>query len=138
MRPVPVSSWATSLPPRLTTAEVCALGRISPVTLWRRLKAKTYAFEACDRGQQKLYDRDAVLKAFGMIKDEPTAAAPPADHQEWNVDPDAISLARARRVRGLSRATSRRDVSDPVRGSGQTTPLRLVSDDTPTLQGEPA
>lgn len=85
-----------SLPARLTTREVCELGRISPVTLWRRRRAGTYKLAPCDRGRELLYDREDVLRAFGMLSQ--AISAPPAS-ADWEVDPEAIRAARSKMLR---------------------------------------
>lgn len=88
------------LPHRLTTSEVCALGRISKVTLWRRIRDGVYSLASCDRGRQKLYDRDAVLRAFGMLKGITTAtAATTGESDDWIVDPEVMNALRLRRSR---------------------------------------
>lgn len=88
-----------NLPARLTTREVCELGRISPVTLWRRRRAGIYKLTPCDRGRELLYLRDEVLCAFGMA----SRSEPRPEAEEWAVDPEAIRAVRARmRSRGRS------------------------------------
>ena len=111
------------LPMRLTTAEVCQLARISPATLWRRIKARTLALAPCDRGRQALYERDAVLRAFGMLKD-----APAHETDDWTVDAHAIREARSRQVRHRAPAGGR-DVPRPAGGAGKAPALRLVAGD---------
>lgn len=89
-----------SLPARMTTREVCELGRISPVTLWRRRRAGIYKLAPCDRGRELLYLRDEVLCAFGMA----ARSEPRPEAEEWVVDPEAIRAVRARmRAQGRSR-----------------------------------
>ena len=114
-----------NLPPRLTTAEVCALARIAPVTLWRRIKAGVLKLEPCDQGRSALFDRQAVLIALGMVKDAP---AP-----NWTFDPDAYHQARSRKVRDAASAGGRH-ISRPVRGAAAAPSVRLVSDNPPAGQ----
>jgi predicted DNA-binding transcriptional regulator AlpA len=54
---------ATALPWRMTTREVCRLGRMSPATLWRRIKAGRMPAPV-DHARQALFDRDAVLQSL--------------------------------------------------------------------------
>lgn len=86
------------LPLRMTTSEVCALGRISVATLRRRRRNGRYSLEPIDRGAEELYLRSDVLTAFGLavvdqVPEPPTPSRPV-------VDADAIRAARAAMGRG--------------------------------------
>ena len=87
-------SDVTRLPVRLTTAEVCAIARFSPVTLRRRQKAGR--FPTAIPGEQGIYARDAVLEALGLgpqvgnISDDSFQRAADAFHRN--------RLARKRRA----------------------------------------
>lgn len=50
------------LPPRLTTAEVAELLRVSVATVLRRLRAGTLGMKPIDRNAQFLFARDDVLR----------------------------------------------------------------------------
>jgi hypothetical protein len=82
-----------SLPLRLTTEEVCRLGRFSVATFWRRRRAGTLPGPV-DRGRQSLFDRDSVLVALRI------GAAPiqlkPKEGAVWRVDRDAIRKTKLR------------------------------------------
>ena len=81
------------LPLRMTTSEVCALGRISVATLRRRRRSGRYSLEPIDRGAEDLYSRSDVLTAFGLaVADE--VPTPPTPSRPV-VDADAIRAARA-------------------------------------------
>ena len=117
----------TDLPPRLTTTEVCALARISKRTFSKRRHAPgamgLYALKPCDRGSEDLFERDAVLRALGMMQDERPAPA-------FTADPDAIRTAFSRQVRQRAGTPSGRNLSRSVRGSGAAPPVRLAFDAT--------
>lgn len=93
-----------NLPPRLTTAQVCALAQCSETTLWRRRRQDPAWLPPApvQLGRATMFDRAAVLKALGMVEDAPA-------NDEWTVDPDAIRQARSRKVRHAA-AARRRDV----------------------------
>lgn len=117
------------LPLRLTTSEVCALGRFSAKTFAKRRREGRIPIEPCDRGTELLWKRDEVLKALDMIHDDPKPIAAPA--ASWDEpDADAIREARSRQVRHRSRTSGGRDVSRPVRGSASAPALRLAFDAT--------
>lgn len=107
-----------TLPARLTTSEVCSLARYGATTLWRERRAGNMPAPIA-RGREDIYDRDAVLKALGMIQDEnPTS-------DEWDVDPLAIRDARARKVRDAAPAQGRH-LSGVLPGSRKAATLRVV------------
>lgn len=111
------------LPPRLTTSEVCALGRISVRTFARRRREGCYLLEPCDRGAENLWHRDEVLRALDLVQSQPAPmeAAPP------KVDPDAIRAARARQIRQRP-GPQGRDSARPVRSAGKAAALTLAFD----------
>ena len=79
---------------RLTTPQVLALAGYSRATLRRRMAAGRMP-EPIDRcGSGGIYDGAAVRKALGL---EPEPPADPA--AAWDVNPDAIREARARRLK---------------------------------------
>ena len=99
------SPW--SYPNRLTTAEVCALARYGPATLWRRVKQGRMP-KPVDRGRHSLFDRDEVLAALGFNR-EPSAYHPgPPD--PWEFDPVAYAAAReqAREAKRRARKFARK------------------------------
>lgn len=49
---------------RLTTKEVCDLARLSPATVWRRVRRGELP-KPIDYGRQALFDRSAVEQALG-------------------------------------------------------------------------
>lgn len=113
----------TTYPPRITTSEVLQLARYGVKKLWKNRRAGLMP-DPVDRGREDLFDRDAVLKALGMLQD----AAPPAvdvDDDPWSVNPDAIRQAAARNVRHAP-ASQRRDVSGVLPGAAKATAPRLV------------
>ena len=118
------------LPPRLTTSEVCALGRFSIRTFQRRRRTGKFLVKPCDRGAELMFPRDEVLRALGMITDAQPQEAPP---EPPRVSPDKIREARSRLggVRGRPPA-SRRDAPGAVRGAGQAPALRLVTGEAPS------
>jgi hypothetical protein len=118
-----------NLPPRLSTAQVCALAQCSETTLWRRRKGDPKWLPAApvQLGKSTMFDRAAVLKALGMVED---ASA----NDEWTVDPDAIRKARSRKVRHAS-TTARRDLSGAHGGSSAPPALRLVGGDPAPRHG---
>lgn len=81
-------------PPRLLRSEVLALARSSPSKLRERIKDGRMP-APIDRGTEDLFDRDAVLRALGLMQDEKPE---PTDGQ-WSADQDMIDLARDSRVR---------------------------------------
>ncbi len=50
---------------RITTSEVCALGRFSRATLWRRVKAGTLP-APIDQSRQAIFERERVIAALGV------------------------------------------------------------------------
>lgn len=109
------------IPSRITTSEVLQLARYGVKKLWRNRRAGTMP-NPIDRGKEALFDRDAVLKALGMIHDD----APQPATDEWEVDSDAFRAVGARKVR-QSAAAKGRDVSRPVRGAAAPPALRLIA-----------
>lgn len=82
-----------NLPLRMTTSEVCALGRISAATLRRRRRSGRYCLEPIDRGAEDIYSRSDVLSAFGLPVVDEVPAPPPPSRRVF--DADAIRSARA-------------------------------------------
>ena len=79
--------------PRMNTAEVCALARYTPATLWRRIR-EGHMPKAIDRGSGGyLFDRTAVESALGMKKPQPES-----ERTDWDFDPAALREEIARRV----------------------------------------
>lgn len=112
----------------LTTREICAWRRITPETFSRRRKAGVYKLEPCDRSAQLLFNRDDVLRAFGVVQDDQqqTAAVEPT----WgDTDADAYRKARSRQVRHRAR-TGGRNQQGAVRGAGTAPAARLAVDNT--------
>lgn len=114
------------LPPRLTTSEVCALGRWSLRTFQRRRRTGKFIVKPIDRAAELLFPRDAVLRALDLIPHD-QAPSPPVQPEAPRVSPDAIRAARTRAVRQRP-AKGGRDVSSPVRGAGEASALRLAFD----------
>lgn len=50
---------------RITTSEVCALGRFSRATLWRRIASGALP-TPIDQGREAIFDRDRVLAALAV------------------------------------------------------------------------
>lgn len=48
---------------RITTSEVCALGRFSRATLWRRVASGALP-SPIDQGREAIFDRDCVVAAL--------------------------------------------------------------------------
>lgn len=92
-----VPSDAARLPLLMTTAEVCALGRMSVRTLSRRLKGGALELQPVGRAREKLYRRDDVLRAFGLLIQP--ASPVPQGKRTAVVDPVAIKAARAAQTR---------------------------------------
>jgi hypothetical protein len=116
------------LPLRMTSAEVCALGRFSISTLNRKRLAdpKWLPASAVQGGRSTVFDRTDVLKALGLSSVGASDAAEPDD--DWTFDADAFRAARSRPVRDGA-APQGRNGARPVR-SAQTAPaLRLVGGD---------
>ena len=86
-----VPSDLTALPARMTTRQVCALAGCSASRLARQRREDPDWLPASpvQLGRSTMFDRDAVLKALRLVKDEPT-------QETWTADPDAIRRARAR------------------------------------------
>lgn len=112
------------LPARLTSSEVCALGRWSMRTFQRRRRTGKFLVQPCDRGAELLFPRDDVLRALDIIPhEEPPKVAP----EKPRVSVDAIRERRARALRcGPSKGG--RDVASPVRGAGKAPAVRLAFD----------
>lgn len=53
----------TDLPHRMTTREVCAFARISPATMWRRVKTGRLP-RPVDQAREALFKREQVLDAL--------------------------------------------------------------------------
>ena len=125
-------SGDASLPRRLTTSQVCEIAGYGVATLFRRIRLGKMPAKI-DRGREALFDRDAVLKSLGMVKDD--NEQPPVDPaDEWKIDPIAFREARARRVRQPEKAGGR-DVSRAVRSAEPSAAVRLVADNTLTSVG---
>lgn len=112
-----------ALPPRIYTSEVVRLARYSVTTLWRK-RRKGEMPAPIDYGEEDIFDRDAVLKALGMIQDAAPSAAE-ADDDPWSVNPDAIRDARSRQVRHAA-APKGRDAPRVLSGTRKATAPRLV------------
>ena len=63
---------------RITTAEVCALGRFSRATMWRRIKVGALP-GPIDQARQALFDRDAVITALAVRRPRWRARSRPCD-----------------------------------------------------------
>lgn len=90
-------------PPRLLRSEVLALARYSKSKLRAEIKAKRMP-GPIDRGTEDIFDRDAVLRALGLMQDDRSKET----ESRWGVDEGAIREARARRVRRVSRQECRK------------------------------
>lgn len=88
-----------ALPLRLTTSEVCALGRWSIRTFMRRRKTGQFLVEPIDRGSELLFPRDPVLRALGLITDD---TAPKAQLEKPRVSVDAIRARQNAARRGTT------------------------------------
>ena len=126
-RTQPVERRMADLPPRLTTSEVCALGRFSTRTFRRRVRAGKYLLQPCDRGVEDLWKRDEVLRALGMTQYE-TPKVDEKDHDA--IDPEAFRAALAGQVRQRPGPKGGRDIPGAVRSARPTAPLRLAFDAT--------
>jgi len=66
---------------RITTSEVCALGRFSRATLWRRVKDGSLP-AAVDQSREAIFDRDRVIAALATPRPRwrarPVIASPSA------------------------------------------------------------
>ena len=111
----------TTLPLRIPLPVVLALAGYSRSTLRNRQRAKLMPLPVDLGATGGIYDRDAVLKALKIVKDD---AVP---KQDWSVDPDAIRQVRSRQVR-RAEAARRRDASRAVPSAGAPAPIRLVAD----------
>ena len=123
----------TDLPPRLTTTEVCALARISKRTFSKRRHAPgamgLYALKPCDRGSEDLFERDAVLRALGMMQDEQTTTVT----SPWSaLDDDAFRHALSRKIRQRA-PQGGRDAARAVRGAQASSAPRLAVDNTASV-----
>lgn len=74
---------------RLTTSEVCALGRFSRATLWRRVAAGTLP-APIDQAREAIFDRERVMGALAVTR------------PRWRAGPKS-ALA----VRGVSKSIPR-------------------------------
>jgi hypothetical protein len=85
--PLDPASW----PVRLTTSEVLAIARFSRGTLLKRIdEGKMPA--AVDRGGGGLlFDRDAVSKALGVVKDQP-----PEEPDPWKFNREEFRALMAK------------------------------------------
>lgn len=77
------------------------MARYGATTLWRKRRAGLMP-EPIDRGAEDIYDRDAVLKALGLLPE--TVAADNDNADPWTVNPDAIRQARSGKVRHAPKA----------------------------------
>lgn len=112
-----------NLPHRMTAAQVCELAGCSATTLWRRRRLDPTWLPAApvQLGKSTMFDRAAVLVALCLAQDAPA-------NDQWNVDPDAIREARARKVRHPP-ATQGRDRPRAHGGPVAAPALRLVRGD---------
>lgn len=122
---IPTEDDTTRLPLRMTTAEVCQLANCSVTTLWRRRREDPAWLPAStvQLSKSTMFDRDAVLSALGLRKDD-------TSNDPWAVDPDAIREARSRQIRHAS-AARRRDVPRAYGGSPKAPALRVVASHPP-------
>lgn len=118
-----------SLPARIYTSEVCRLARYGPGKLWRE-RAAGLMPNPIARGREDIFDRDAVFKALGMVKD----AGPHDSANTWDVDPNAIRDARPRKIRHDA-TTQGRNPPGAVRGSRKAAALRVVGGDPAAARG---
>lgn len=84
-----------SLPVRLTKSEVCAIARISPATMWRRIKAGRLPLPI-DRGRESLFDRDSVLRSLSLKR--PDAGHAPT-RSTWTLSPAALANFQTRKIK---------------------------------------
>lgn len=120
-----MSDHLRDLPARLTTPEVCVLGRISVRTFKRRRRTGKFLVQPIDRNADGyIFPRDLTLRALGLITDE---TAPQNQPEKARVSVDAIRARRDAAVRGRP-PKSGRDVESAVRGAGEAPALRLVVD----------
>lgn len=89
IHPYQMTGFIHDLPHRMTTREVCALGRISVRTLSRRITDGTLALVPVDRAREKLFRREDVVRAFGMESEFGMIAPASAvvDDGGWNSQP---------------------------------------------------
>jgi hypothetical protein len=117
----------TTLPLRIPLPVVLALAGYSRSTLRNRQRAGLMP-KPVDRGTSGgIYDRDAVLKALKIVKDD----AP--EKQDWSISADAFRKDRPRQIRG-AQAPRGRHAPRAVSGAGSPSPLRLVADNSPAAQ----
>ena len=121
-----------ALPSRLYTSEVVRLARYSVTTLWRKRRRGEMP-APIDQGEEAIFDRDAVLKALGMIHDAAPPAADP-DDDPWSVNPDAIRQARTGNVRHAA-SPKGRNRAGVLPGPSKAPALRLVAADPPADRG---
>ena len=66
--------------PRIGTSDICAVAKLSPITIQRRIKNGTFP-KPIDRGKEQLFDRRAVYEALGIVQEDrnyvPQEAADP-------------------------------------------------------------
>ena len=122
-----------TLPARMTASEVIALARFSRQTLRRRIKRGAFP-KPVDEAREQIFDRDAVLKALGMVKDEQPVPAP---EPEFAFDADAFNRDRARRVRHDAATPARRNAARVLPGPGTAAPLRLAVSNPSSADGRP-
>ncbi|MHB8284808.1 MAG: helix-turn-helix transcriptional regulator [Caulobacteraceae bacterium] len=82
-----------SYPARMTTREVCELGRFGSTTLWRRMKAGTMP-KPIDRGHESIFDRNAVLAALGIGAPNDAISSQAEAEPQWIVN-DAVRACAA-------------------------------------------
>ena len=81
---------------RLTTSEVCAMGRFSTATLWRRVRYGRLP-KPIDHAREALFDADAIHSALGSkVQDAPTLGS------GWAVDPKVLTQACSGKTRTSS------------------------------------
>lgn len=88
------------LPPcaRLTLSEVCQLAGYSRTTLEKRIKAGRMPAPV-DRGRERLFDRQAVYKALGILV-EPSQHAAVEQSDPWGKAANAIAQRHTASLHG--------------------------------------
>jgi len=111
------------LPPRLTTAEVCALARYGRSTLAREIRQGRMP-APIRTGRPQIFLRDAVLQALGLL-----APPEPINQSSWDLTDHARDILQSRNLRHRS-AKAGRVVPGPVRGAAPPSSPRLAIDNT--------
>lgn len=81
--------------PRLTTKEVCALGRFSSSTLWRRVRNGEFP-PPIDQGREAIFDREQVQNALSPGRRRPPQRT---SGKAWNVKSTDLKQAFARKFK---------------------------------------